>query len=198
MFEPGLLNDSSKTAYGFGWFLDPYRDHALVAHGGGFRTGFNSVMEFYPEDHVCIIILCNLHNARVRQIAKDIVGLFNPDYKRASRMDSVADPDTVRTLLLKSFYEELGLTVDTTRKMARELHLPFYPQKDEDLAPFRNLTEFSFVKSFRLNKAQPDIFGDLFQTMYIYKIKARDVPDIWYMVFFLNAEGKVVLMNMDD
>jgi D-alanyl-D-alanine carboxypeptidase len=198
MFEPGLLNDSSKTGYGLGWFLEPYRDHALILHGGRFRTGFNSVMEFYPEDHVCIIILCNLHGARVLQIAKDIIGLFNPDYMRASQMDSVADPDTVRTLLLKSFYEELGLTVDTTRKMARELHMLFYPQKDEDLAPFRNITEFRFIRTFRLPKAQSNIFGDLFQTMYIYKIKVRDRFDPLYTTFYLDPSGKVVLMNLDD
>ena len=54
-------------------------------------------------------------------------------------MDSVADPDTARSVLLKNFYEELGRSVDTTRKMARELHLPYYPGKEEDLAMFRNV-----------------------------------------------------------
>jgi len=198
MFAPGTLNDSSKTGYGFGWFLEPFRDHALVSHDGGFRTGFNSVMEFYPEDHVCIIILCNLQQARVYEIAKDIVGLFNPDYKRASQMDSVADPDTVRTLLLKSFYEELGLVVDTTRKMARELHLLYYPQSEDDLAPFRNITEFDFVKAFKMQKPQPDIFGDSIQSIYIYRIKSRGVPESAYVVFFLDPAGKVVYMNFDD
>ncbi len=198
MFAPGLLNDSSKIGYGFGWFLEPYRDHALISHNGAFRTGFNSVMEFYPEDHVCIIILCNLQGAGVSQIAKDIVGLFNPDYKRASQMDSVADMDTVRTLLLKSFYEELGLNVDTTRKMARELHLLYYPQKEEDLAVFRNITEFSFIKRFRLQNPQPDIFGDMIQSIYLYRIKSRGIPESGYVVFFLDPTGKVVHMNMDN
>ena len=149
MFAPGLLNDSSKTGYGFGWFLTPYRDRSLIAHDGGFRTGYNSVIDMYPDDHVGIIILSNLHQAGVSQMAKDIVGLFNTDYARASQMDSVADPDTVRTLLLKSFYEELGLTLDTTRKMVRELHLPYYPQQEEDLAPFRNITEFTFIRAIK-------------------------------------------------
>jgi hypothetical protein len=126
------------------------------------------------------------------------VGLFNPDYKRASQMDSVTDPDTVRTLLLKSFYEELGLTVDTTRKMARELHMLFYPKNDGDLARFRNITEFSFIRAFRLNKTQSNIFGDLFQRIYIYKIKSGDVPGARYVVFFLDPTGKVVLVNLDD
>jgi D-alanyl-D-alanine carboxypeptidase len=198
MFAPGLLNDSSKIGYGFGWFLEPYRDHALISHTGAFRTGFNSVMEFYPEDHVCIIILCNLHGAGVYEVAKDIVGLFNPDYKRASQMDSVADPDTVRTLLLKSFYEELGLNVDTTRKMIRELHVADYPQNEEDLALFRNITEFSFIKAFKMTKAEPNIFGDLIQGIYLYKIKVRDVPEPLYAVFYLDPAGKVVYFGFDD
>jgi CubicO group peptidase (beta-lactamase class C family) len=199
MFSPGLLNDSSKTGYGFGWFLEPYRDHALVSHDGAFRTGFNSVMEFYPEDHVCIIILSNLHNAGVHQIAKDIVGLFNTDYKPASEMDSVADPDSVRTLLLKSFYEELGLNVDSTRKIFRDLHVTlFYPESDADLSAFRYITKFEFVRSFRMSKPEPDIFGDLIQGIYIYKIKSRDFPPTLYVVFYLDPSGKVVHINLDD
>ena len=198
MFANGLLSDSSKKGYGFGWFLEPYRDHPLISHTGAFRTGFNSVMEFYPEDHVCIIILCNLHGAGVREIAKDIVGLFNPDYKRASQMDSVEDPDSVRTLLLKSFYEELGLSVDTTRKMARELHLLFYPQNEEDLAMFRDVTEFSFIKAFKMQKPQADIFGDMIQSIYLYKIKPGGLPEPVYVVFFLDPTGKVVHINLDD
>jgi hypothetical protein len=198
MFSPGLLNDSSKKGYGFGWFLEPYRDHALISHDGAFRTGFNSVMEFYPEDHVCIIILSNLHNAGVHQIAKDIVGLFNADYKPASEMDSVSDPDSVRTLLLKSFYEELGLNVDSTRKIFRDLHVTiFYPESDADLSAFRFITKFEFVRSFRMSKPEPDIFGDMIQGIYIYKIKSRDFPPTLYIVFYLDPTGKVVHINLD-
>ncbi len=197
MFAPGMLNDSSKTGYGFGWFLEPYRDKALISHDGGFRTGFSSVINIYPEDHVGIIILCNLHGARVYEIPKEIVGLFNSDYARASLMDSVADPDTVRTLLLKSFYEELGLTIDTLRKMARELHLLFYPQ-NEDLAAFRNITEFSFIKVFQISKPQPDIFGDSIQGIYLYKVRTKEVPDPFYMAFYLDPTGKVVYINFEE
>jgi hypothetical protein len=197
MFAPGLLSDSSKKGYGFGWFLEPYRDHPLISHTGGFRTGFNSVMEFYPDDHVCIIILCNLQGARVNEIAKDIVGLFNPDYKRASRMDSVADPDTARSILLKNFDEELGLYLDSTRKMARELNLLYYPQNEEDLAMFRNIEEFSFIKAFRMQKPQPDIFGDLIQNIYLYRVKSRDHSNR-ICCLFLDPTGKVVHINIDN
>src|SRR5450432_946937 len=86
MFSPGLLNDGNKTAYGFGWFVSPYRDHPLITHDGAFRTGYNSVIEIFPEDHVCIVILSNLQGAGTPRIARDIVGLFDRDYGRASQM----------------------------------------------------------------------------------------------------------------
>ena len=38
MFSPGLLNDSSKTSYGLGWFVSPYRDHPLYSHTGAIQN----------------------------------------------------------------------------------------------------------------------------------------------------------------
>jgi D-alanyl-D-alanine carboxypeptidase len=197
MFSPGVLNDSNKTAYGFGWFVSPYRDHPLYSHTGGFRTGFNSVIEIYPEDHVCIIILSNLFNARTHQIAKDIIGLFNPDYGRASQMDSVADPDSVQTLLVKSYFTELGVNVDTTRKLAAELHIPFYPAGDSDLAMFRHVTDFTFIRAIRPSKPKPDIFGDMVQTIYLYKVKCADQP-LRYFAFLMNPADKLVYMDYEE
>ncbi len=197
MFSPGLLNDSSKTSYGLGWFVSPYRDHPLYSHTGAFRTGYNSVIEIYPEDHVCIIILTNLHQAGAHEIAKDIIGLFNPDYRRASQMDSVADPDTVRTLLLKSYFTELGLNVDTTRKLIETLHIPFYPANDSDLAFFRNIEEFTFIKSIRPSKPKPDIFGDTIQGIYLYRVKCRDQP-VRYFAFLLDPAGKLVYLDYEE
>jgi D-alanyl-D-alanine carboxypeptidase len=197
MFSPGVLIDGNKTPYGFGWFVSPYRDHPLYSHTGAFRTGYNSVIEIYPEDHVCIVILSNLQGAGTRGIAKDIIGLFNPDYRRASKMDSVADPDTVRTLLLKSYFTELGLNVDTTRKLAREMHLPFYPANEDDLAMFRNVTEFTFIKTIRPSTPRPDIFGDIIQGIYLYQITCKDQPSR-YFAFLLDPTGKLVYLDYEE
>jgi CubicO group peptidase (beta-lactamase class C family) len=198
MFSPGLLNDSSKIAYGFGWFLGPYRDHALISHTGAFRTGFSSVMDMYPEDHVGIIILSNLQGAHTNQLAKNIVGLFNPDYAVASEMlrDST-DPDSVRTLLLKSDFTELGLNIDTTRKMIKALHVPFYFGNDNELAMFRNVTEFNFIKAIKPSKPKADIFGDTIQGIYLYEVKCKDQPTR-YFAFFLDPTGKLVYLDLEE
>ncbi|HEV3225048.1 MAG TPA: serine hydrolase domain-containing protein [Puia sp.] len=198
MFSPGLLNDSNKIAYDFGWFLGPYRDHPLITHNGAFRTGYSSIMDIYPEDHVGIIILCNLQRAGMEQLARNIVGLFNPDYGLASQMlrDST-DPDSVRTLLLKSDFTELGLNIDTTRKMINTLHVPFYFENDNELAMFRNVTEFNFIKAIKPSKPRPDIFGDIIQGIYLYEVKCRDQPTR-YFAFFLNPTGKLVYLDLEE
>ncbi len=198
MFSPGLLNDSSKIAYGLGWYLGPFRDHALISHTGTFRTGYSSVMDMYPEDHVGIIILSNFQGAYTNQLAKNIVGLFNSDYAVASQMlrDST-DPDSVRTLLLKSDFTELGLNIDTTRKMINALHVPFYFENDNELAMFRNVTEFNFIKTIKPSKPKPDIFGDTIQGIYLYEVKCKDQPTR-YFSFFLDPTGKLVYLDLEE
>ena len=130
-------------------------------------------------------------------MAKDIIGLFNPDYGRASQMDSVADPDTVRTLLLKSYFDELGLNLDTTRKLCNALHIPFYPANDSSLAFFRNVEEFTYIKSIRPSKPKPDIFGDTIQGIYLYRVKCRDQP-VRYFAFLLDPTGKLVYLDYEE
>ncbi len=197
MFSPGVLNDGNKTPYGFGWFVGPYRDHPLFVHSGGFRTGYNSVIVIYPEDHVCIIILTNLFRAGAGEIAIDIIGLFNPEYGRASQFPRIQDPDTVRTLLLRSFFSELGLQLDSTRRMCRELHLTFYPEGEDDLAVFRNVSEFNFIKSIKPPRVAPDIFGDRIRGVYLYEVKNNNLPGIRYYSFYLDPGGKVVYMDIE-
>ncbi len=198
MFSPGLLNDSSKISYGYGWFLAPYRDHALITHEGAFRTGFNSDIEIFPEDHVCIVILSNLQTAQTNLIAKDIIGLFDPLYGRSSLMirDSV-DPDSVHTLLLKSDYTELGLNLDSTRKLLKEIHFSYYPESDSDLNMFRNVTEFNFIKAIRPTKPRADIFGDIIQGIYLYEVKCKDQPTR-YVAFLTDPAGKLVYLDYEE
>jgi CubicO group peptidase (beta-lactamase class C family) len=198
MFSPGILRDGSKTSYGLGWFLAPYRDHALITHEGALRTGYNADIEIFPEDHVCIVILSNLLTAQTNLIARDIIGLFDPLYGRSSQMirDSV-DPDSVHTLLLKSDFTELGLNLDTTRKLIREMHISYYPESDSDLNMFRNVTEFNFIKAIRPTKPRADIFGDLIQGIYLYEVKCKNQPTR-YFAFLTDPAGKLVYLDYEE
>jgi hypothetical protein len=77
------------------------------------------------------------------------------------------------------------------------LHLPFYPQTDDDLAWFRNIEDFTFIRAIRPSKPKPDIFGDTIQGIYLYKVKCRNQP-VRYFAFLLDPTGKCVFMDYEE
>ena len=58
----------SKTFYGFGWFVDEYKSHPLVMHGGA-NTGFRSYYGRFIKDELSIIIMTNTDEANPAAIA---------------------------------------------------------------------------------------------------------------------------------
>ncbi|HLV86767.1 MAG TPA: serine hydrolase domain-containing protein [Candidatus Sulfotelmatobacter sp.] len=50
--------NGATVDYGFGWFLDPYRGHKHMWHGGG-TMGFRTVIQRFPDDGLTVIILAN-------------------------------------------------------------------------------------------------------------------------------------------
>lgn len=49
---------AENRSYGFGWFLARVAGHKNIGHGG-ITSGFSAANEFYPDDHLTIIILSN-------------------------------------------------------------------------------------------------------------------------------------------
>ena len=81
MFTPAKLNDGNAVPYGLGWFIQPHRGHRLIHHPGGFRTGFNTVIERFIDDGLTIIILTNLQNGRARTLGYGVAAFFNRDFR---------------------------------------------------------------------------------------------------------------------
>jgi CubicO group peptidase (beta-lactamase class C family) len=50
--------EGTPVSYGFGWFLDPYRNHARMWHYGD-TIGFHTYIQRFPADRLTIVILCN-------------------------------------------------------------------------------------------------------------------------------------------
>jgi CubicO group peptidase (beta-lactamase class C family) len=48
----------TAVSYGFGWFLDPYRNHARMWHYGD-TIGFHTYIQRFPADRLTIIVLTN-------------------------------------------------------------------------------------------------------------------------------------------
>ncbi len=52
-------DDESDMNYGLGWFLETYRGHRLVHHGGSI-DGFYALVAFLPNDDLGAVVLTNL------------------------------------------------------------------------------------------------------------------------------------------
>jgi len=50
--------EGTPVAYGFGWFLDPYRGHQRTWHYGD-TMGFHSYIARFAADKLSVIVLCN-------------------------------------------------------------------------------------------------------------------------------------------
>lgn len=55
-----LISDETPTiSYGLGWFIQPYRGHYMVHHGGNV-PGFSAVVSFIPKEKIGIVVLTNM------------------------------------------------------------------------------------------------------------------------------------------
>jgi CubicO group peptidase (beta-lactamase class C family) len=52
------LHPGKPVLYGFGWFLDPYKEHPRMWHTGS-TMGFRTIIERFTVNNLTIIVLCN-------------------------------------------------------------------------------------------------------------------------------------------
>jgi len=70
----------TPVSYGFGWFLDPYRNHSRMWHYGD-TIGFHTYIQRYPADRLTIIILCNRTDLDPESLAAKVADLYFPASK---------------------------------------------------------------------------------------------------------------------
>src|SRR5712671_4380849 len=67
--------EGAPVSYGFGWFLDPYRNHPRMWHYGD-TIGFHTYIQRFPADRLTIIILCNRTDLDPESLARRVSDLF--------------------------------------------------------------------------------------------------------------------------
>lgn len=65
----------AKEYYGYGWFIEEYKGHKLIQHGGA-NIGFRSVFAHFVNDQLSIIILTNTDEANPRAIANALADYY--------------------------------------------------------------------------------------------------------------------------
>jgi CubicO group peptidase (beta-lactamase class C family) len=72
LWSPVRLNDGAEKGYGLGWTVGEHEGRKVVGHEGG---GAIWVAHF-PDEHLSVIVLCNLNGARADEIQYGIADLY--------------------------------------------------------------------------------------------------------------------------
>ncbi|GAA0871619.1 serine hydrolase domain-containing protein [Gangjinia marincola] len=59
MFEPFLLNDGRRSPYGYGWFIDNYKNNKVIWHYGWQPKAYSSLYVKIPEKNLTLVMLTN-------------------------------------------------------------------------------------------------------------------------------------------
>lgn len=78
MQTPGVLNSGEALDYAFGLAVREYRGAKMVSHSGGW-AGYVSHMLRFPEQNFSVIVLANLNNMPVRELALQVADLYLSD-----------------------------------------------------------------------------------------------------------------------
>jgi CubicO group peptidase (beta-lactamase class C family) len=82
-----------KNNYAFGLEVDTTAGHRVIQHGGGIE-GFNTIVSYYPDDQLSVIVLANVNGAAPGQIAPKLASLARGEQvtlaseRRAIMLDS--------------------------------------------------------------------------------------------------------------
>ncbi|HXJ96341.1 MAG TPA: serine hydrolase [Terriglobia bacterium] len=63
-----------KNDYAFGLDVHTVNGHKVIEHAGGI-DGFNTVLAYYPEDRLTVVVLANLDGSAAGEVAQDLATL---------------------------------------------------------------------------------------------------------------------------
>lgn len=91
MPDSGKHKEMPHSSYGMGWFVQPYRGHNFIHHGGNI-DGFSAMVTFMPGENLGVAVLTNLNGCPAGMIvalnAYDrLLGLDQVDWNERDKKD---------------------------------------------------------------------------------------------------------------
>jgi CubicO group peptidase (beta-lactamase class C family) len=82
-----------KNNYAYGWMVSTVKGRKEIQHGGGIN-GFSTEILRYPDQKVCVVVLCNVIPSNPGQVAHDLaaIALGEPYEMPRSRKVAKVDP----------------------------------------------------------------------------------------------------------
>ncbi len=96
-----LFAEIGESSYGMGLFIETYRGHKHVQHGGNL-DGFSLILSFLPNDGIGVVVLTNLDGTFLRNLIPYVV------YDRLLGLDSIDWVQRFREIERKERTQELS------------------------------------------------------------------------------------------
>jgi CubicO group peptidase (beta-lactamase class C family) len=194
MFTPGTLNDGSYISYGYGWFRYPSRGNFMLAHTGGFRTGFNSVILRYPDKKLFVVMLCNLWSAGAAQIVGRVVAWFDQDLLSMSERTVKPDPAPLRSERLKELMSKAARGTWQDKELYKQAN---FCGDDAKFLAFmlKGFKDMVYVDTIPIKNKPFHLFGEDVSEVLVYRADA-DRKSYWSVGF--NREGKLVYVAWEE
>lgn len=129
MWTPVKLNNGKTHPYGFGWELDPLRNHKQINHGGSL-PGFRAQLARFVDDKVTVIVLTNGDNANAGGITQGIANFYIPGLLPEHKLARI-DPK-----ILDGYVGKYEANPTTTIAVTREGDTLIVHQGDEKITFF--------------------------------------------------------------
>ena len=188
MWEPVRLNDGTTYGYGFGWFLGRLQGHKRIYHGGGV-PGFVCEFDRFVDDRLTVVLMANISNRALGDVAIDVAGLYVPALKPAIE-SPIPDTEPRVTAHMRAVLS--GLTQGTLEPNT------FTPEVTSQLTnalkfgTFNVLRTFGPLRAFRLieRKHEED------NNSYGYRLTYRNISLFIDCTF--DKQGKISRFGLHD
>jgi CubicO group peptidase (beta-lactamase class C family) len=103
-----------KDNYAYGWTVTKYKEHKKVFHSGGIE-GFNTVINRFPDDELCIIILKNVDNYQLFNANKMATAImFDEKFDLPVEHKAIAVDKKIYKTLVGDYELEPGFVLSIT------------------------------------------------------------------------------------
>jgi CubicO group peptidase (beta-lactamase class C family) len=162
MTTPVRLNDGSVYPYGFGIELKRIDQETLWSHGGSFRVGYTSMLDFLPNRRLGVVTLTNINadDSPAGDVAAAAVGSSAPELAPSSMR--VAHPDAQPSLTRNLIAALKGGDADhhgAGLTAAFERHDYYHKLLRQALSSPRLRVQFAFLECRKESGTPPVAFG---------------------------------------
>jgi CubicO group peptidase (beta-lactamase class C family) len=143
-----------KNNYGFGLMIETTKGHKRISHGGGIE-GFNTELDYYPEDKLTVVVLANLNGPAVGDIAGKLAQTARGETvtltseRKEITLDSKVLSQYVGAYQMPNGGPMMLIALDgnqLTTKLGPQPVLPIFPQSETMFFPKTVDAQIEFTK----------------------------------------------------